>query len=59
LWNYCCRPTLPDKGLWDDEHLTMLNYFDDPRRMKNAWPWRNPTALQVIDSVSHSLGQEP
>jgi hypothetical protein len=62
LWNYWAAvQPLPDKGLWDDGfHLTYaLNYFDDPRRMKNAWPWRNLTALQAIDSVSHSLRQEP
>ena len=62
LWNYWAAvQPLPDKGLWDDGfHLTYaLNYFDDARRMKNAWPWRNLTALQAIESVSHSLRQEP
>ena len=34
------------------------NFFDDPVRMKNAWPWRNLTALQTLDVVRKGLMQE-
>ncbi|RPH75706.1 hypothetical protein EHM76_01020, partial [bacterium] len=51
LWNYwvAVQP-LPNQGLWKDGfHLTFTrNFFDDPVRMKNAWPWRNLTALQTL-----------
>ena len=62
LWNYWAAvQPLPDQGLSDDGfHLTFArNFFDDPKRMLNAWPWRNLTALQSIDSVSRGLKQEP
>jgi hypothetical protein len=40
----------------DNFHLTFArNFFDDPERMKNAWPWRNLTALQAIDAVYRSV----
>lgn len=58
LWNFwlAVQP-LPDQGLSPDGfHLTFArNYFDDPLRMENAWPWRNLTALQSLDSVHHGL----
>lgn len=54
LWNFwrAVQP-LPNHGLSDDGfHLTFAaSYFDDPERMENAWPWRNLTALQVLDAA--------
>jgi len=58
LWNFwrVVQP-LPNKGLQPDgAHLTWAkNYFDDPKAMEMAWPWRNLTALQVLDKVWRSL----
>lgn len=57
LWNFCAAvQPLPGHGLLADGfHLTFdLNYFDDPIRMKAAWPWRNLTALQTLDGVRRS-----
>jgi hypothetical protein len=54
LWNFwrAVQP-LPDHGLVEDgAHLTHdTNFFDDPHNMLAAWPWRNLTALQVLDAV--------
>ena len=54
LWNFwrAVQP-LPDHGLDPDgAHLTHdTNFFDDPQKMLSAWPWRNLTALQVLDAV--------
>lgn len=58
LWNFWAAvQPLPDHGLSPDGfHLTFArNFFDDPIRMKNAWPWRNLTALQTLDVVRRSL----
>ena len=58
LWNYWAAvQPLPDHGLSKDGfHLTFgRNFFDDPIRMMNAWPWRNLTALQTLDVVRKSL----
>ena len=58
LWNFWAAvQPLPDHGLSDDGfHLTFArNFFDDPKRMQNAWPWRNLTALQALDVVRKSL----
>jgi hypothetical protein len=58
LWNYWAAvQPLPDHGLSKDGfHLTFgRNFFDDPSRMINAWPWRNLTALQTLDIVRKSL----
>ncbi|HAV78087.1 MAG TPA: hypothetical protein DCX53_12125 [Anaerolineae bacterium] len=58
LWNYWAAvQPLPDHGLSKDGfHLTFgRNFFDDPIRMMNAWPWRNLTALQTLDVVRRSL----
>jgi hypothetical protein len=58
LWNYWAAvQPLPDQGLSADRfHLTFArNFFDDPKRMENAWPWRNLTALQSLDAVRRSL----
>lgn len=58
LWNYwlAVQP-LPDGGLQDDgAHITFAgNRFDDPRAMEKGWPWRNLTALQVLDAVWQAL----
>jgi len=58
LWNFWrAVQSLPAGGLQDDGfHLTYAqNFFDDPDRMKTAWPWRNLTALQTLDSVRRGL----
>jgi hypothetical protein len=58
LWNFWAAvQPLPDQGLSDDRfHLTFArNFFDDPKRMENAWPWRNLTALQALDAVHKAL----
>lgn len=58
LWNFwlVVQP-LPNHGLQPDGvHLTYAgNIFNDPLRMKSAWPWRNLTALQVLDAVRIAL----
>jgi hypothetical protein len=65
LWNFWAAvQPLPDHGISkqdpDHFHLTFArNYFDDPLRMEQAWPWRNLTALQSIDSIYHGLTVEP
>jgi len=53
MWNFWAAVQhLPDHGLWDGFHLTFArNFFDDPKRMMFAWPWRNLTALQALDAV--------
>lgn len=58
LWNYWAAiQPLPNHGLSSDGfHLTFArNFFDDPVRMKSAWPWRNLTALQTLDVVRRGL----
>lgn len=58
LWNFWAAvQTLPNHGLSSDHfHLTFArNFFDDPVRMKSAWPWRNLTALQTLDVVRRGL----
>jgi len=58
LWNFWAAiQPLPNHGLWEDGfHLTFArNFFDDPVRMKSAWPWRNLTALQTLDVVRRGL----
>jgi len=62
MWNFWAAvQPLPDKGLSKDGfHLTFArNFFDDPIRMKNAWPWRNLTALQSLDAVHKGLMETP
>jgi hypothetical protein len=54
LWNFWrAVEGLPDQGLQEDKvHLTWgRSLFDDPNEMTKAWPWRNLTALQVLDAV--------
>lgn len=60
LWNFWAAvQPLPDHGLSPDGfHLTFgRNFFDDAKRMQNAWPWRNLTALQSLDIVRKSLAE--
>lgn len=62
LWNFWAAvQPLPNHGLSPDGfHLTFArNFFDDPLRMQNAWPWRNLTALQSLDSVWRALREQP
>jgi hypothetical protein len=62
LWNFWAAvQPLPNHGLSSDHfHLTFArNFFDDPVRMKSAWPWRNLTALQTLDVVHRELMAEP
>ncbi len=61
LWNFwAALQHLSDHGLSGDGfHLTFArNFFDDPARMKSAWPWRNLTALQTLDAVRAGLTEE-
>jgi len=61
MWNFWAAvQPLPDHGLSPDGfHLTFArNFFDDPKRMENAWPWRNLTALQSLDAVHKSLTEQ-
>lgn len=61
LWNFwSALQHLSDHGLSGDGfHLTFArNFFDDPARMKSAWPWRNLTALQTLDAVRKGLTEE-
>jgi hypothetical protein len=62
LWNFWAAvQPLPNHGLSSDHfHLTFArNFFDDPIRMKSAWPWRNLTALQTLDVVHRGLTEQP
>jgi hypothetical protein len=62
LWNFWAAAyPLPSHGLTADGfHLTQARYFfDDPARMQAGWPWRNLTALQVIDAVYRSVSGQP
>jgi len=58
LWNFWVAiQDLPDQGLQPDgEHLTWAACdFDDADAMSNAWPVRNLTALQVLQSVMRAI----
>jgi hypothetical protein len=62
LWNFWAAvQPLANHGLSPDHfHLTFArNFFDDPSRMKSAWPWRNLTALQTLDVVHRGLTKQP
>jgi hypothetical protein len=62
LWNFwrAVQP-LPAHGLQaDHEHLTYaFSDFSNPFTFQYAWPWRNLTALQVLDSVYRGLTDQP
>lgn len=55
LWNlWAALQLLENHGAQADDpaHLTWTGcYFDEPETMTYGWPWRNLTALQVIDKV--------
>ena len=58
MWNFWAAVhPLPDHGLSPDGfHLTFgRNFFDDSKRMENAWPWRNLTALESLNAVHKGL----
>jgi len=58
MWNFWAAvQPLAHHGLSGDGfHLTFArNFFDDPKRMRSAWPWRNLTALQTLDAVHNAL----
>ena len=62
LWNFWAAvQPLPGHGLLEDGfHLTHgLNDFSEARNLKQAWPIRNLTALQVIDAVWRQLNDLP
>lgn len=54
VWNFwlAVQP-LPRHGLQEDGvHLTFAsNFFNDPEKLKRAWPVRNLTALQVLEAL--------
>jgi hypothetical protein len=58
LWNFwLAAQPLPKHGLLPDgSHLTYAQpFFDDPVRMQAAFPWRNLTDLQTLNSVWHAV----
>lgn len=63
LWNFWAAvQPLPntgfDTGLNDGFHLSFSqNFFDQPKNMLSAWPWRNLTALQTLDAVRNGLNK--
>ena len=64
LWNFWAAVhDLPNNGfdlsLNDGFHLSLGNnyFFDDPKNMDSAWPWRNLTALQTLDAVRNGLNK--
>ena len=62
LWNFwrVVQP-LPAHGMQsDNEHLTYAySDFSNPFSFQYAWPWRNLTALQVLDSVYRGVSSQP
>jgi len=62
LWNFwrAVQP-LPSHGLQpDNEHLTYAySDFSNLINFQFAWPWRNLTALQVLDSVYQGVSSQP
>jgi hypothetical protein len=62
LWNFWAATNpLPSHGLTSDGfHLTQArDFFDDPQRMEEGWPWRNLTALEAIDAVYRAVNGMP
>jgi hypothetical protein len=54
LWNFWAAvQPLPEKGLQEDgAHLTFgPNYFDNSANLQRAWPVRNLTALQLLETL--------
>jgi hypothetical protein len=62
LWNFWLAVQgIPEHGLQaDHEHLTYADSnFDISVNFQSAWPWRNLTALQVLDHVARSVSDQP
>ncbi len=62
LWNFWrAVQDLPNQGLLEDGfHLTHgVNDFSESKNLKQAWPVRNLTALQALDSVWRQLNDLP
>jgi len=63
VWNFwAAAHSLPnngfDTGLNDGFHLSFSrNFFDDPKNMLSAWPWRNLTALEVLEAMRKGLSK--
>ncbi|MDP1713602.1 MAG: SGNH/GDSL hydrolase family protein [Anaerolineales bacterium] len=63
LWNFWAAvDPLPNNGFdmeWNDGfHLSFSrNFFDKPKNMLNAWPWRNLTALQTLEAVRKGVSE--
>lgn len=63
MWNYWAAAyPLPnhgfDIGLNDGFHLSFSrNFFDQPKNMLSAWPWRNLTALQALEAVRENVSE--
>lgn len=54
LWNFwAALQPLPEHGLQRDmEHITWAgNDFSDSQTMQSGWPWRNLTALQLLERL--------
>jgi hypothetical protein len=54
VWNFWAAvQPLPGQGLQPDgAHLTFAsNFFDNPDKLKSAWPVRNLTALQTLEAM--------
>ena len=61
LWNFWAAvQSLPDHGLKEDGlHLTYFpNHFNDPAAWNYAFPWRNLTALQVLQALQKAVTEE-
>jgi hypothetical protein len=62
LWNFWLAVQgLPGNGLQSDrEHLTYAySDFSNPDSFQYAWPWRNLTALQVLNAVYKGVTSQP
>ena len=63
MWNFWAASyPLPNHGfdtdLNDGFHLSFSrNFFDQHKNMLSAWPWRNLTALQVLEAVRQGLSE--
>jgi hypothetical protein len=62
LWNFWLAvQQLPTHGLQADrEHLTYAySDFGNPINFHYAWPWRNLTALQSLNTVAEGVTGQP
>jgi len=61
LWNFWAAVNpLPDHGLKKDGfHLTFYaDHFNDPNALNYAFPWRNLTALQMLQALQKAVTEE-